>query len=343
MRGYIFLLTGLLLLSCSRKNDSQSSADNYYQYEGAQKMNGGSKMVEISTPDGKFHVWTKQIGNNPDMKVLILHGGPGGNHFWYQSFNSYLPAAHIQYFYYDQLGSWFSDQPRDTSLWNTDRFVDEVEQVRKALGLDKSNFYLYGHSWGGILAIEYALKYQQHLKGLIISNMMSSVPAYNRYAENVLSKQMDPDVLAQIQQFESNGDYDNPQYMDLLMHHFYNKHILRMPVEQWPVPVTRGLNHLNEQIYVQMQGPSEFGITDDASLSDWDRTADLSKIKVPTLVIGAKYDTMDPEFMKMMSDSLSDGRYLYCPNGSHMDMYDDQQTYFNGLIKFINDVNTHQF
>lgn len=191
MRGYLFLLLGLLLISCSQKKTQramQDSQDNYYQYEGVQKMNGGAKMVEISTPSGKFNVWTKQIGNNPDMKVLILHGGPGGNHFWYQSFNSYLPAAHIEYYYYDQLGSWFSDQPRDTSLWNTARFVDEVEQLRKALRLSKDNFYLYGHSWGGILAIEYALKYQQHLKGLIISNMMSSVPAYNTYADSVLAR-----------------------------------------------------------------------------------------------------------------------------------------------------------
>lgn len=154
---------------------------------------------------------------------------------------------------------------------------------------------------------------------------------------------MDPDILAKIRQYEANGEYDNPDYMDLLMHHFYNKHILRMPVEQWPEPVVRGLNHLNEQIYVQMQGPSEFGITDQASLSAWDRTDDLPKIKTPTLVIGAKYDTMDPEFMKMMAQKFPNGRYLYCPNGSHMDMYDDQQTYFDGLIKFIKDVNKQQF
>ncbi|MGD8428730.1 MAG: proline iminopeptidase-family hydrolase [Balneolaceae bacterium] len=344
MKGLIYVILGFLLLSCSaREQASAQENDTYFNYEGVQKLNGGSQMIEISTPKGPFKVWTKRIGNNPDMKVLILHGGPGGNHQWYQSFNSYLPAAHIEYYYYDQLGSWFSDQPEDSSLWNTERFVEEVEQVRKGLGLDKSNFYLYGHSWGGILAMEYALKYQDHLKGLIISNMMSSVPAYNRYADEVLAKQMDPDILAKIKKFEENGDYQNPEYMNLLMQHYYTKHILRMPLEKWPEPVARGLNHLNEQIYVQMQGPSEFGITDEASLSGWDRTADLSKIRVPTLVIGAKYDTMDPEFMEMMSDSLANGRYLYCPNGSHMDMYDDQQTYFEGLIKFIKDVNANNF
>ena len=96
------------------------------------------------------------------------------------------PDAGIEFYYYDQLGSYFSDQPDDPSLWNTVRFVEEVEQVRIALGLTSDDFYLFGQSWGGILAIEYALKYQENLKGLVISNMMASIPAYNKYASEVL-------------------------------------------------------------------------------------------------------------------------------------------------------------
>src|SRR5205809_7070275 len=88
-------------------------------------------------------------------------------------------ARGCHYYYYDQLGSAYSDQPDQPELWELPRFVDEVEQVRTALKLDASNFYLLGHSWGGILAIEYALKYQRNLKGLVISNMVASIPAYN--------------------------------------------------------------------------------------------------------------------------------------------------------------------
>ncbi|MDX5482983.1 MAG: proline iminopeptidase-family hydrolase, partial [Hymenobacteraceae bacterium] len=217
-------------------------------------------------------------------------------------------------------------------------FVEEVEQVRQALGLKRDNFYLLGHSWGGILAMEYALKYQHHLKGLIISNMMSSVPAYNRYADEVLGPAMDPEVLAELRQIEADNDFTNPRYMELLLPHFYTRHALRMPVEQWPDPVNRMFNHLNQSIYVKMQGPSEFGIRGNASLRDWDRSTHLPQINVPTLTIGGQHDTMDPEHMAWMADQLPNGRHLHCPEGSHMAMYDDQQRYFEGLVNFMKDV-----
>jgi proline iminopeptidase len=129
--------------------------------------------------------------------------------------DSYFPGAGIEYYHYDQLGSWYSDQPTDSTLWDLPRFVEEVEQVRQALKLDSTNFFLLGQSWGGMLAIEYALKYQQHLKGLIISNMMSSMPAYNEYAEKVLMPAMDQKVLAEVKALEAKKDYANPRYMEL--------------------------------------------------------------------------------------------------------------------------------
>src|SRR5262249_6876027 len=162
----------------------------------------------------------------------------------------------------------------------------------KALGLDSSNFYLLGHSWGGILAMEYALKYQQNLKGLIISNMMASIPAYNQYAEQVLMPKMDQKALARIKQLEKEGKYEDPEYMALLMPNHYEHHVLRLPAAQWPEPVTRSFGNLNPMIYVPMQGPSELGAS--GKLEKWDRVADLGKITVPTLVIGAEHDTMDP-------------------------------------------------
>ncbi len=299
-------------------------------------LSGGVKMIPIKTDKGTFHVWTKRIGNNPRIKVLLLHGGPGFSHEYLEAFDSFFPGAGIQYYYYDQLGSAYSDQPKDDSLWTLPRFVEEVEQVREALGLNKDNFYLYGHSWGGILAIEYALKYQQHLKGLIISNMMASVPAYNEYAKKVLMPEMDQKVLAEILALEKQGKTDDPRYMNLLIPNFYTKHILRMPFDQWPNPVMRAFNDANEHIYVLMQGPSELGAS--GRLANWDRSKDLPKISVPTLMIGARYGTMDPKYMKWMSQQVQRGTYLYCPSGSHLDMYDDQQTYMNGVIKFIKDV-----
>jgi proline iminopeptidase len=310
---------------------------DYFSNEGrTDVLGGGARLIPVETPKGTFRVWTKRVGNNPRVKLLLLHGGPGATHEYFEAFDCYLPGAGVEYYYYDQLGSAFSDQPDEPDLWDLARFVDEVEQVRQALGLDRTNFYLLGHSWGGILGIEYALRHQQHLKGLVVSNMVASIPAYNEYAERVLMPAMDQAALAEIKQLESAGDTANPRYMELLMPHHYVEHVLRMPAGEWPDPVHRAFARLNHDVYVPMQGPSELGAS--GKLLEWDRTADLPRIEVPTLTIGAAHDTMDPAFMKMMASRLPKGQYLHCPNGSHMAMYDDQHTYMEGLIAFLRGV-----
>ena len=318
------------------------ATDGYFDQTGRDDvLSGGVKMIPIHTPSGDFRVWTKRVGNNPTIKVLLLHGGPGATHEVFEAFDTWFPGAGIEYYYYDQLGSAFSDQPKDPSLWEIDRFVDEVEQVRQALELGPDNFYLYGQSWGGLLGIEYALKHQDKLKGLVVSNMMSSIPAYNEYAKTVLMPAMDPAVLKEILALEAKKDYANPRYEQLLMEHFYTEHVLRMPLEQWPQPVVRGFTAINRDIYVPMQGPSEMGAS--GKLEHWDRSADLKSITVPTLVIGASHDTMDPRHMEWMSKQFPHGRFLLCPNGGHMAQYDDQQTYMTGLIGFLKDVDAGRF
>lgn len=324
--------------------ESGPTLASYFDHSGRDDTNsGGVKMIPVSTPSGDFKVWTKRTGNNPAIKVLLLHGGPGATHEYFEVFDSYFPQQAIEYYYYDQLGSAYSSQPEDKSLWDTARFVEEVEQVRKALGLNKDNFYLLGHSWGGILGIEYALKYQENLKGLIISNMMSSIPEYVKYAEEVLAPGLPEDALKEIRALEAAGEYTSPRYLELVETHYYPKHVLRKPLEEWPEPVVRSLGHLNYDIYLMMQGPSEFGVVGDATLKGWDRTEDLSKITVPTLTVGAEHDTMDPKYMEMMAGKLANGRYHYCPNGAHWAMYDDADNYFRGVIQFIKDVEEEKF
>jgi proline iminopeptidase len=333
----LLALASATWLEAQTPTAAPSSNSSYFDTKGRDDiLSGGARLIPIETAKGKFNVWTKRVGNNPKIKVLLLHGGPGATHEYFEAFDSYLPAAGIEYYYYDQLGSAFSDQPDFPELWDLPRFVEEVEQVRQALKLDRDNFFLLGHSWGGILAMEYALKYQQHLKGLIISNMVASIPAYNDYAEKVLMPGIDPQVLAEVKAIETRGDYANPRYMELLMPHHYAKHILRLPIESWPDPVNRAFKRLNTKIYIPMQGPSELGAS--GKLLQWDRTADLGKITVPTLAIGARYDTMDPKGMEKIATSVQKGRFLFCPEGSHMAMYDDQTTYFTGLLEFLGDV-----
>jgi len=334
-----FLASICLLTSCGSATQgpggdaAAKSAADYFAPPDSGIQNGGVRVIPIETPKGTFKVWTKQVGNNPKIKVLLLTGGPGASHEYAECFESFFPREGIQFFYYDQLTTGFSDNPNDTSLFSLDRYVEEVEQVRKALNLGSDNFYVWGHSWGGILAMQYALKYQGNMKALIISNMMASTIDYNKYASDVLAKQMDPKIVDSIRQIEKKGDYNSPKYMELLMPNFYLQHICRIPLDQWPEPVTRSFAKMNKSLYVAMQGPSEFGLS--GKLTNWDVKAELPKLTIPVLSVGAKFDTMDPEHMKWISTAVQNGSYLYCPNGSHMSLYDDQQTYMKGLVKFI--------
>ena len=338
MKSLILWSAACLLVACQQKGDLENP---YYALQETGIKSGGVKMIPVKTPVGDFKVWTKRVGNNPTIKVLLLHGGPAATHEYFESFDSYFPPEGIEYYYYDQLGSYYSDKPSDSSLWTTGRFVEEVEQVRQALNLDSTNFFLLGSSWGGILAMEYALKYQQHLKGLVISNMMASAIDYGRYADEVLAGQMDPKVLEEVRALEAANDFDNPRYMELLLPNFYTQHLCRLPLEDWPEPVNRSFAHINATIYTLMQGPSEFGIS--GRLATWDRKDDLKKITVPTLTIGAQHDTMDPKHMEWMATQVKKGRYLHCPNGSHLSMWDDQENYFPGIIQFIKDVDGKRF
>lgn len=291
----------------------------------------------ISLKEG-FKVWTKKFGDNPRIKVLLLHGGPAMTHEYLKSFSDFFPQEDFEFYYYDQLGSYHSDQPENDSLWTIERFVEEVEQVRQALDLDSSNFFLLGNSWGGLLGMEYALKYQEHLKGLIICNMTADFDKYAAYNAKLRS-QLPDTLLATLSSYEEAKDFTNPKYQELVFEHYYKKHILRM--DEWPEDVMKSLEHVNQHVYEYMQGPSEFvpgGILADWSV--WDRLPELS---VPTLTVGAKHDTMNPEEMEEMSTLVQNGRYLYCPNGSHMAMWDDQEVFMPGVIRFIRDVDEGTF
>jgi len=334
---FFILFASAFFISCQQSNTPTIAT--YFANQDSGVQTAGIKMIPIQTSVGNFKVWTKRIGNNPTIKILLLHGGPAMTHEYMECFESFFPKEGFEMIEYDQLGSYYSDQPKDSSLWTTDRFVEEVEQVRKALHLTKDNFYLLGNSWGGILAMEYALKYQDNLKGLLICNMMASCPDYGKYGEDVLAKQMKKEVLDSIRAIEARGDFKNPKYMELLIPNFYHEHICRLT--EWPEPIDRCFKNANEEIYTMMQGPSEFGIG--GRLTNWDIKSRLKEIKVPTLTVGAKFDTMDPDHMKWMSTQVQQGKYLYCPNGSHLAMWDDQEHFYPGVIQFIKDVDAGNF
>src|SRR5580698_9095011 len=198
------------------------------QQKSADALNPGGIQVAgirmIPVVRGKYKVWTNRIGSGP-VKVLLLHGGPGFPHDYLEAMESFLPQAGIEMYYYDQLGVGNSDTPDDPALWTLARYTEEVEEVRRGLGLD--NFVLFGHSWGGILAMEYALKYQQHLRALVISDMTAGTQAYLKRTASI-KQQLPPAIRARLNTLEAKQNYDNPEYDKIMMENLYPKMICRI-------------------------------------------------------------------------------------------------------------------
>ena len=269
----------------------------------------------------------------------MLHGGPGFSHDYLECFEDFLPKEGIEFYYYDQLGCGNSDAPTDTSLWNLPRYVEEVEQVRKGLGLDQ--FYLLGHSWGGMLAMEYLQKYQSHVKAAVLSNMTAGIKSYVSYTAGLKTKYLSAAEIKTLDSLDKLKMYDSPEYQNLLMNKLYTQVLCRLPVENWPAPILLAFKKANHSIYIQMQGVDEFHVT--GNFKNWEMWDRLPNIKVPTLVIGGMHDEMNPEDMKREGKLIPNSRTYLCPDGSHLSMYDDQQNYFTHLVAFLKDVENNQF
>jgi proline iminopeptidase len=305
--------------------DATASSVTIDQLNPAGIQVAGIRMIPVM--GGRYKVWTKRMGSGP-LKVLLLHGGPGFTHQYLEALESFLPAAGIEMYYYDQLGCGNSDIPDDVSLWEIPRFVEEVEDVRRGLGLD--SFVLYGQSWGGMLSIEYSLKYQQHLQALVISNMTAGIQSYlKRLGE--LKLKLSPETQATLDQLEAAEDYDSPEYQRIMMEELYPMAICR--TKPWPEPVTRAFRDANLAVYNQMQGKSEFVVT--GTFKNWERWDDLHRIHVRTLVLGAENDTMAPDDLRRMATLMPNAKAAICPEGSHLAMWDDQAVYFQHLLNFL--------
>ncbi|AYL99502.1 alpha/beta fold hydrolase [Mucilaginibacter celer] len=325
----------MCLFACKSNTSSPNETTSASDISLTTIKTGGNKMIKVA---GKYNVWTKKVGDGK-IKVLLLHGGPGFSHDYMECFEDFLPKEGIEFYYYDQLGCGNSDAPSDSTLWNIPRYVEEVEEVRKGLGLD--NFYLFGHSWGGMLAMEYLHKYQSHVKGAVLSNMTAGVKGYVTYAAELKKKFFTRGDITVFDSLDRLKQYDSPQYNDLLMNKLYTQVICRLPIQNWPEPLWRAFKKANHTIYIQMQGVDEFHVT--GNFKGWEFWDKLPDIKVPTLVLGGIHDEMNPEDMKREGRLLPNSRTYLCPNGSHMSMYDDQQNYFSNLIKFLKDVDACTF
>lgn len=272
-------------------------------------------------------VWTQRRGSGA-TKVLLLHGGPGFSHDYMNCFADFLPQAGYEMYFYDQLGCGLSDRPNDTSLWTLPRYLDEVEEVRLALGLDQ--FVLVGHSWGGILGIEYALKYGSRLSAFVLSNMTASFSDFAAYTSQ-LKQTLPAAVRESLLALEQAGKDGSDEYGTILQRELYTRYICRL--KPWPVGLTHSFEVANGTIYNEMQGPNEFVIT--GNLASWNRWADLPKIAVPTLVMGARFDEMNPRSIEREAQRIPSAEIFLSKTGSHLAMWDDQKNYFAALLKFL--------
>lgn len=286
----------------------------------------GERRIPIRTAAGTFEVWTKRRGAHPKVKVLLLHGGPGLTHDYFEP----LAALDAELIYYDQLGSGRSDHPDDEGLWCVERFVDELEQVCTALELDGDSLYLLGHSWGAILAVEFALAHPGRLKGLIVSNMMMSMVDYAAHQARLVAG-LDPELVAEVRALTATGAHADPRITELLFPAYYLKHLCRLA--PWPPALMRSFVANNPQVQRALVGLDPLGVS--GRLAQWDRKADLAKLELPVLVIGATHDTMDPEHMRWIAAQVPHGTYVHCPDGSHCAMWDDQAAYLAGVAAFL--------
>ncbi|QMU08111.1 proline-specific peptidase family protein [Levilactobacillus suantsaii] len=294
----------------------------------------------IITLDNGYHLWTNTQGTG-DIHLLALHGGPGGNHEYWENTAQQLAkqGLNVQVHMYDQLGSWYSDQP-DYSLPENkkyltyDYFLDEVEEVRQKLGLDK--FYLIGQSWGGALVQMYALKYGQHLKGAIISSMVDNIDEYVTHINQIREKIMTADQLAYMKQVEANGNYDDPKYQSLV--DILNKGYVD---RKQPAAISHLIDTTATDVYGAFQGDNEFVIT--GKLKEWDVRDQLKNIQVPTLVTFGEHETMPLATGKRMAETIPHARWATTPDGGHHHMIDNAPVYYDHLATFMRDVENNTF
>lgn len=272
-----------------------------------------------------FKLFYRAFGNGGNV-LLCLHGGPGAIHDYLLPFGS-LGNDKVRVVLYDQLGCGKSERPPDTSRYTIEYGVEEVEGLRQALNLGKIN--LFGNSYGGALALQYALKYQQNIKKLIISSGLASVP--ETVAEMKRLKTLLPrDVQETLAKYEAMEDYQNPEYLKAV-EVFYRNFVCRLP--EWPEEVTRTLNGLSTPVYYTMNGPNEFTII--GNLRDWNITTRLPEIRVTTLVTVGRYDEVTPKIAETIHKQIPGSKLVVFENSSHLAMWEEQESYLRTVREFI--------
>lgn len=300
-------------------------------------MKTGTTIIDLANG---YHLWTNTQGTGT-IHLLALHGGPGGNHEYWEDTAKQLAARglDIQVHMYDQLGSWYSDQPdfsdpKNSNILTYDYYIDEVEEVRQKLGID--NFYLIGQSWGGALTQLYALKYGQHLKGIIISSMTDNIEEYVTSINQRREEALPADAVVYMKKIEAAGNWDDTkyqEYVEVLNEQYVDR--------KQPVLPTHLISTMATDVYGPFQGDNEFVVT--GKLNEFDLRDQIQNITVPTLVTFGGHETMPIATAKRMAKQIPHARLAITPDAGHHAMMDNAPVYYDNLAKFIKDVETGTF
>jgi proline-specific peptidase len=279
--------------------------------------------------------WYRVVGDERSegkLPVVLLHGGPGATHDYLEPLGALAETGGRRVVFYDQIGCGKSDLPEDDSLWVVETFVEELDAVRGALGLDR--IHLFGSSWGGMLAMEYALTQPRGLESLILASSPASIPQWVEETGK-LRADLPPDVQAVLDRHEAAGTTDDPEYEEAATE-FYKRHVCR--TEPWPDCVLRSFQFTAEHgvVYRTMNGPSEFHVT--GNIRDWSVVERLPEIRVPTLVVTGEYDEATPAINKTVADGIPGAESVIYPGASHMAHVEDTEGYVRLLDEFLSRV-----
>lgn len=253
-------------------------------------------------------MWYRDVGGGDGTPLLCLHGGPGSTHHNLEPLE--VLADRRRVIFYDQLGCGSSDRPDNTALWTVSRFVEELAQVRAALGLDR--VHLFGSSWGGMLAMQYVLDRRPDLASLTLCGSPASMPRWAADCAELLARQP-ASVGAVIRDHEASGFIACPEYQAAVLT-LYREHFCRL--DPWPACVERSFAESGQAVYLMMNGPSEFSVT--GTLKDWDVMDRLGEITVPTLLVGGRYDECRPSHLQEMHSRIPGSQLAIIEDASHL-------------------------
>ena len=272
------------------------------------------------------NVMTYSFGDGDEV-LLLANGGPGLPCDYMRDSHSQLTDQGYRVVTWDQLGTGRSDRPVDPALWTIERYARELEQVRTGLGLGP--VHLLGQSWGGWLAIEYALTFNAGVKTLILSNTAGDLPHLVEEL-NRLRSAIGPETVTMMLKREAEGSIDHPEYnaaVELLNW----RHVNRM--ETMPPALQRSMDGMVFDIYNAMQGPNEFVYI--GNLKDWNRVPDMHQIEQPTYIIVGEHDELTPACAMKMHHALPNSILRVFKNASHSTCFETPEPYYRELLTFL--------